>query len=277
MKTLQQFLSENRPLVMGILNTTPDSFSDGGRFNSTSAAVDHALRMVAQGADMVDIGGESTRPGATPVTLAEEISRVIPVIEKIRQQSAVFISVDTSKPELMSLAIHAGANMVNDVLALQAPGAVDICAQHKVAVCLMHMQGEPRSMQHQPQYENVLLEIKTFLQQRVSDCVQAGIATENIVIDPGFGFGKSLQHNLLLLKKLDELAVIQQPIMVGLSRKSMFGKLLNVEVHERLPASLAAAVLAYTNGARIFRVHDVKATLDVLRVCHAVSTISDGL
>jgi dihydropteroate synthase len=277
MSALQLLLSKNRPLVMGILNTTPDSFSDGGQFNTVTTAVDRALQMHEQGADMIDIGGESTRPGAAPVTLDEEIARVIPVIEKLRQQSTVFISVDTSKPELMKLAIHAGADMVNDVTALQNPGAIEVCAQHKVSVCLMHMQGEPRSMQHQPHYDDVLGEIRTFLQQRVRCCVQAGIAPNNIVIDPGFGFGKSLQHNLLLLKNLKLLAAIPQPLLVGLSRKSMFGKLLNVEVSERLPASLAAAVLAYTNGARIFRVHDVKPTVDVLRVCHATSTISDDI
>ena len=277
MSSLQQLLAKQRPLVMGILNTTPDSFSDGGQYIDTVTAAEHALQMLAEGADMIDIGGESTRPGAAAVALDDEIARVIPVIEKIRQQSDGYISVDTCKPELMRLAIKAGANMINDVRALQTPGAAEVCAQSHAAVCLMHMQGEPRSMQSHPQYNDVVQDIKTFLQQRIRACLAAGIAADNIVIDPGFGFGKTLQHNLLLLKKLDVLADLNQPILVGLSRKSMFGKLLNVDVQDRLPASLAAVVLAYTNGARIFRVHDVKPTVDVLRVAHAATTISDNV
>lgn len=274
MKKLQPLLSQQRPLVMGILNTTPDSFSDGGQFNIVSVAVDHALQMIEQGADMIDVGGESTRPGAAPVSLAEEISRVIPVIEKIRQQSSVFISVDTSKPEVMRQAVAAGADMINDVLALQALDAVETCAQLKVPVCLMHMQGEPRSMQTHPQYDDVVTEIKTFLQQRANVCLQAGIQPDNIVLDPGFGFGKTLQHNLTLLKHLDMFNDLGYPLLVGLSRKSMIGKILDAEVDDRLYGSLAAAVLACSKGARIIRVHDVKPTVDAVRVYHAVSSIN---
>lgn len=274
MKKLQPLLSQQRPLVMGILNTTPDSFSDGGQFNIVSVAVDHALQMIEQGADMIDVGGESTRPGAAPVSLAEEISRVIPVIEKIRQQSSVFISVDTSKPEVMRQAVAAGADMINDVLALQALDAVETCAQLKVPVCLMHMQGEPRSMQTHPQYDDVVTEIKTFLQQRANVCLQAGIQPDNIVLDPGFGFGKTLQHNLTLLKHLDMFNDLGCPLLVGLSRKSMIGKILDAEVDDRLYGSLAAAVLACSKGARIIRVHDVKPTVDAVRVYHAVSSIN---
>lgn len=274
MNKLQTLLSEKRPLVMGILNTTPDSFSDGGKFNDVSRAVDHALQMIDQGADIIDVGGESTRPGATAVALAEEISRVVPVIEKIRQHSPVLISIDTSKPEVMRAAVAAGADMVNDVLALQAPNAIETCAQLNMPVCLMHMQGEPRSMQANPQYADVVAEVTHFLQQRINACLQAGIAKENILIDPGFGFGKTLQHNLLLLKNLHALTALQQPILVGVSRKSMIGKILDAEPEQRLSGSLAAAVLAWANGASLFRVHDVKATVDALRVCHAVSTIN---
>lgn len=274
MNKLQQLLSENRPLVMGILNTTPDSFSDGGRFNIESAAADHALQMIEQGADIIDIGGESTRPGAASVLLDDELTRVIPVIEKIRQHSSVLISIDTSKVDVMRHAVAAGADMVNDVLALQAPGATQACASLNVSVCLMHMQGEPRSMQNNPQYTDVVAEVKNFLQQRVAVCLQAGIAKENIVVDPGFGFGKTLQHNLMLLQHLNVLAELSYPVLVGLSRKSMIGKILNADVSDRLHGSLAAAVLACTKGARIFRVHDVKPTVDALRICHAVSTIN---
>ncbi|MBI3187874.1 MAG: dihydropteroate synthase [Gammaproteobacteria bacterium] len=258
---------------MGILNTTPDSFSDGGQFNDVSSAVAHALQMIEQGADIIDVGGESTRPGAAPVALVDELARVIPVIEKIRQQTSVLISIDTSKVEVMRQAVAAGAGMINDVLALQMPGAVETCAQLKVPVCLMHMQGEPRSMQNNPHYSDVVTEVKTFLEQRAAVCLQAGIAGENIVVDPGFGFGKTLQHNLLLLKHLDQLTAMPYPVLAGMSRKSMIGKILNVESHDRLHGSLAAAVLACTKGARILRVHDVKPTVDALRVCHAVSTI----
>jgi dihydropteroate synthase len=270
MNKLQKLLQQNRPLVMGILNTTPDSFSDGGQFDSLHAAFAHAREMIAQGADMIDVGGESTRPGAQPVSLGDELARVIPVIEKIRQQSSVLISIDTSKPEVMRAAVAAGADMINDVCALQMPGAVEACAQLKVPVCLMHMQGEPRSMQTSPQYADVVAEVKTFLQQRANACIQAGIARDNIVLDPGFGFGKTLQHNLMLLKHLHVLNDLGYPLLVGTSRKSMIGKILDAEVQDRLYGSLATAVMACERGARILRVHDVKPTVDALKVCHAV-------
>jgi len=270
MNKVVRLLQESRPLVMGILNTTPDSFSDGGQYNRMDSATEHALAMVADGADIIDVGGESTRPGAQPVTAAEEIERVVPVIQAIRQHSSVAISVDSLKTEVMAAAIEAGAEMVNDVNALKAPGAMQLCARTGVAVCLMHMQGEPRTMQDQPQYQQVVEDIKYYLAERANACVQAGIPAVNIIIDPGFGFGKTLQHNLSLLKHLKQIHGLNYPVLVGLSRKSMFGKLLGLEVDQRLAASLAAAVLAYSNGAGIFRVHDVKPTLEVLKLCQAV-------
>lgn len=255
---------------MGILNTTPDSFSDGGRFDITDHAVKYAQQMISEGADIIDIGGESTRPGAASVSIEEELQRVIPVIEFIRKQSDIAISIDTSKVEVMQAAINAGADMVNDVNALRAEYAIETCAQMNVPVCLMHMQGKPRVMQQQPQYKNVIEDIKQFLQQRVDACVQAGIKKENIILDPGFGFGKTLEHNLSLLKHLDAFSAIGLPLLIGISRKSMLGAILDAEVDERLAGSLAAAVLAYDKGAKIFRVHDVKPTVDALKVCQAV-------
>jgi len=271
MNPVIELLQQNRPLVMGILNTTPDSFSDGGRFYDTGAAVEHALQMLDEGADIIDLGGESTRPGAAAVTLQDELQRVIPVIEALRRHSAVAISIDTSKTEVMSAAVAAGASMVNDVYGLRAPGAVDACARLDVPVCVMHMQGEPRTMQANPSYENVLEQIKTFLQQRVDACVRAGIKRDRIIIDPGFGFGKTLQHNLSLLRQLDSFGTLGLPVLVGLSRKSMFGQLLDAPVDQRLAASIAAAVLAWGKGARIFRVHDVRPTVDALKVCTAMN------
>ena len=264
-------LSSQRPLVMGILNTTPDSFSDGGQFNVTSHALDHALQMISEGVDIIDIGGESTRPGAHPVSVEEELQRVLPVIDAIREQSDVAISIDTSKVEVMNAAIRAGADMVNDVNALRAQGAIEACAQLAVPVCLMHMQGEPRVMQKSPQYNNVVEDIKFFLQQRIDVCVQAGIKKQHILVDPGFGFGKTIEHNLSLLKHLHALQAMNFPVLVGLSRKSMLGAVLNAEVGDRLYGGLSAAVLAYTKGAHIFRVHDVKPTVDALKICQAVS------
>lgn len=264
---INNLLKQNRPLVMGILNTTPDSFSDGGRFYAASPALDHALRLVEEGADIIDVGGESTRPGAAAVAVEDELQRVIPVIESIRQRSDIAISIDTSKTDVMRAAVMAGANMVNDVNALQAQGAVTACAQLGVPVCVMHMQGEPRTMQTNPQYDNVVDDVKSFLQQRIASCVQGGIEHHNIIIDPGFGFGKTLAHNLLLLKYLNAFSALNLPVLVGLSRKSMLGQMLDVDVDQRLPGSIAAAVLAWTKGARIFRVHDVRPTVDALKVC----------
>ncbi len=256
---------------MGILNVTPDSFSDGGQFNQLESAVKHALQMQKQGAEVIDIGGESTRPGAKRVSLDEELQRVIPVIEKIRELSDVAISIDTSKPEVMRAAIKAGADMVNDVNALQAEGALETCANYQVAVCLMHKQGDPQTMQENPQYVDIIDEIRQYLMARASCCVKAGIYSENIIIDPGFGFGKTLENNLSLLKELQQFCTLDYPVLVGLSRKSMFGMLLDRDVEQRLVASTSAAVIAYQKGARFFRVHDVAETCDALKLCEATT------
>ncbi len=266
-------LDLRRVAVMGVLNVTPDSFSDGGRFLSSDRALEHACAMVAEGADAIDVGGESTRPGARAVGTQEEIERVIPVIEALRSAVAVPISIDTSKPEVMRAAVAAGAGMINDVRALRADGALAEAARLGVPVCLMHMQGEPRTMQDNPRYGDVVTEVVDFLRARMGACIDAGIDTAGIVIDPGFGFGKTLEHNLALLRRLDELAVLEAPIMVGLSRKSMIGKALGLPLEERLHASVALAVLAAQKGANIVRVHDVRATREAIRmletVCHA--------
>lgn len=274
MNKIQTLLAENRPLVMGILNTTPDSFSDGGEYIALDQAVRRVNQMIAEGADIIDVGGESTRPGAVPVSAAEEVNRVVPVIEAIRKQSDVVISIDTSKPEVMRCAVEAGADMVNDVYALRQAGAIEICAELKVPVCLMHMQGEPRIMQQNPEYADVVAEVKAFLKRRYDACVDGGIESDCIMIDPGFGFGKTLSHNLMLLKHLDKLAELNSPILVGISRKSMLGSVLNKELDQRLYGSLSAAVLAFTKGAKIFRVHDVAPTVDVLKVARAVESAS---
>jgi dihydropteroate synthase len=258
-------------VVMGILNVTPDSFSDGGQFNQLENAVKHALQMQKQGAEVIDIGGESTRPGAKRVSLDEELQRVIPVIEKIRELSDVVISIDTSKPEVMRAAIKAGAGMVNDVNALQAEGALEICANYQVPVCLMHKQGDPQTMQENPQYVDIVDEIRQYLMARARCCVKAGIYSENIIIDPGFGFGKTLENNLSLLKELQQLCTLGYPVLVGLSRKSMFGMLLDRDVEQRLVASTSAAMIAYQKGARLFRVHDVTETCDALKLCEAIT------
>jgi len=274
MSLLNELLRADNAIVMGILNTTPDSFSDGGQFYSIEAAIDRALEMIRDGAQIIDVGGESTRPGATAVSAEEEIDRVAPVIKALRQQSDVCISIDTSKPEVMRAAVRAGANLVNDVNGLREPGALEVCAELDVPVCVMHMQGGPRTMQVSPCYDDVLEDVKSFLQLRINECMVAGIRQENIIIDPGFGFGKTLQHNLQLLKGLHEFESLGVPLLVGLSRKSMLGLILDSPVEQRLHASVAAAVLAWTKGAKIFRVHDVKPTVDALKVCVAVQTLS---
>lgn len=263
-------LDLSRPRIMGILNVTPDSFSDGGRFDRLEAALSHARQMAEAGADIIDIGGESTRPGAAPVSEDEELARVIPVIEILAKELDVPLSVDSSKPRVMREAVAAGASMVNDVNALRTPGALAAVAELGVPVCLMHMQGEPRTMQRAPHYEDVLGEVRDFLMARVGDCLEAGIRAEDIVLDPGFGFGKTLDHNLALLRGLPELCRSGFPVLVGISRKSMIGVLTGREVAQRLAGSLAAAVLALEGGARILRVHDVAETRDVLRVWEAV-------
>ena len=261
----------NHWVVMGILNVTPDSFSDGGQFDQLDAALKHALQMQQDGAEVIDIGGESTRPGAAVVSLDEELARVIPVIEKIRQHSDVAISIDTSKPQVMREALAAGVSMVNDVNALCADGALAVCAEYDAPVCLMHKQGEPQSMQDNPQYQDVVAEVSQYLAARADACIEAGISEKNIIIDPGFGFGKSLENNLSLLRKMPHFCAMPYPVLVGISRKSMFGMLLGREVEQRLVASTTAAAIAYQKGARFFRVHDVAQTCDALKLCEAVT------
>lgn len=255
---------------MGILNVTPDSFSDGGQYNRPELALQQALRMIDEGADIIDIGGESTRPGADAVSVDEELERVIPVIESLRKDSDVVISIDTSKAAVMREAVHAGASMINDVAALAGEGAIEMAAAAGVPVCLMHMQGEPRTMQQSPEYpRGVVQEVIEYLLQRVEVAERAGISRDNLVIDPGFGFGKTLQHNFQLLEGLAELQSIGLPVLVGMSRKSMIGNLLGVGLEERLVGSLAVAVLAMERGASIFRVHDVAETRQALMVVSA--------
>lgn len=254
---------------MGIVNVTPDSFSDGGRYQSGVRAIEHALQLIADGADMLDIGGESTRPGALAVSVEQELERVLPVVEGLAA-CGVPISVDTAKPDVMAAAIRAGADMVNDVNALRAEGALEVVAGANVALCLMHMQGEPRTMQHQPLYRDVVAEVGDFLAQRVASLEQAGIARERMVVDPGFGFGKMLEHNLLLLRHLERFARMGVPVLAGLSRKSMLGTLTGLAVEHRMLPSVAAAVIAAMKGARIIRVHDVKETRQALQIVSAV-------
>lgn len=255
---------------MGVLNVTPDSFSDGGRFFDTGAAVAQAQRLVAEGADIIDIGGESTRPGAEPVGVAEELRRVIPVIEALHPVIERPISIDTSKPEVMRAAVRAGAGFINDVGALRAPGALEAAAELDVPICLMHMKGEPRSMQLNPRYDDVVAEVAAFLLERAAAAEAAGVRRENIYLDPGFGFGKTLQHNLALLQHLQSLADLGYPVLVGMSRKSMVGALLDTPVDDRVFGSIALATIAAMRGAAVIRVHDVKPTRDALKVCSAV-------
>ena len=261
----------DRPRIMGIVNVTPDSFSDGGRFDSVEAAVSHALTLVGEGADILDVGGESTRPGAGDVSVQEELDRVVPVIEALASRCEVPISVDTSKPEVMRASVAAGAGMINDVYALRREGAMDAAAALAVPVCLMHMQGEPRSMQADPQYDDVVGEVHRFLAERIFACEMAGIDKRRIVLDPGFGFGKTLDHNLLLLRQLSRFSDLGLPLLAGLSRKSLIGKLIGRESPaDRVTGSVAAALIAAQNGATILRVHDVAATRDALAVLDAV-------
>lgn len=268
----KEHLDLSRPRIMGVLNRTPDSFSDGGAYTDFDAALAHARAMLNEGADILDLGGESTRPGAAPVLADEEIRRVIPLVERLVGDLDARISVDTSKPEVMCAAIKAGAVMINDVYALRQPGAMEAVAGSDVAVCLMHMQGEPRTMQQDPQYQDVVREVGAFLVERAEACLAAGIARERIVLDPGFGFGKTREHNLTLLRRLPELAALGYPLLVGLSRKSMLGTLLGGKpVEQRLHASVAAATVAAMNGAHILRVHDVAPTDDALKIAWAVA------
>jgi dihydropteroate synthase len=256
----------DKPLIMGVVNITPDSFSDGGRFLDRDAAVAHARRLAEEGAEILDLGGESTRPGAAPVSEEEELRRVLPVLEKI---SDLCVSVDTRRPAVMKAALAAGASMINDVDALGAPGAVEAIGADTCAVCLMHKKGEPATMQRDPHYDDVVAEVKSFLKQRIEAVKAGGIAAERIVVDPGFGFGKTAQHNLELLRKLSELKKLGVPVLAGLSRKSTLGKVTGRPVEERLAGSLAMALLALQGGATILRVHDVKETRDVIAVWEA--------
>ena len=268
-------LSLAKPRIMGIVNTTPDSFSDGGRWVDARAAIRHALKLREDGADILDVGGESTRPGAAAVPAEEEIRRVLPVIDALVGYGCV-VSVDTRKPEVMRAALDAGAAMVNDVMALREPGALQVVVASDAAVCLMHMQGEPHSMQHAPRYAEVVEEVKLFLQGRVLACAAAGIGRERLVVDPGFGFGKTLRHNLDLLRHLEILTEVGVPVMAGLSRKSMLGTLTGRDVGEREFAGVAAHLAAVARGARLVRVHNVAAMRDALAIWNAVEEWQDG-
>jgi len=263
-------LDLSRPAVMGILNVTPDSFSDGGVFLSRENAIAHACRMTEEGADIIDVGGESTRPGAQPVSVQEEMDRVIPVIDALHEKISLPISIDTSKPEVMRAAVAAGAGFINDVRALRDAGALEEAASLRVPVCLMHMQGEPRRMQENPRYRDVVADVGDFLRARLQAAQAAGIPAQRLVIDPGFGFGKTLEHNLELLRGLKKLQSLGAPILVGLSRKSLIGKALGLPVEGRLQASVALALMAVQNSARLVRVHDVGPTVEALRMWQAV-------
>lgn len=265
-------LALDRPLVMGILNVTPDSFSDGGRHLALSAALCRAREMVAEGADLLDIGGESTRPGAQPVSAEEELSRVLPVFEALAAELDLPLSVDTRKPEVMRATVAAGAGMINDVAALRGAGAVEAAARAAVPVCLVHMQGEPGTMQVAPHYDDVVSEVGAFLGERVDACLAAGIQRQRLLVDPGLGFGKTLTHNMQLLGGLRALQRLNLPILVGLSRKSMLGTLLDAPVDQRVTGGVAGAVIAVMHGAAIVRTHDVRPTVEALRIVQAVRT-----
>ncbi len=264
----------SRPVVMGILNVTPDSFSDGGRYAALDAALHRARQIVAEGAAIIDVGGQSTRPGARSVDASLEIARIVPVIEGIAASCNVAISIDTSKPSVMTAAVAAGACIINDVYALRGPGARAVAADTQAGVCLMHMQGEPRTMQDSPHYNDVLAEVMAFLSRERGACIEAGVARDAIALDPGFGFGKSLEHNLTLLRELRRFEALDAPLVVGVSRKSVIGKILGKTLHERLFGGLGLASLAVANGARIIRTHDVAPTVDAVK---SVSAVLHGL
>lgn len=259
-------LDLSTPKVMGILNVTPDSFSDGGTHNRYYDALEHAAKMVNEGASIIDIGGESTRPGAAEVSVNEELDRVIPIVEAIAQRFDVWISVDTSKAEVMSEAAKAGMHLINDIRSLHEPGAIEVAAQSGLPVCIMHMQGQPRTMQDAPNYENVVADIKAYFDAEIARCVAAGIDKQQIILDPGFGFGKNLSHNYQLLANLDQFHDFGLPLLAGMSRKSMIGNLLNVPPQERLVGSIACATIAAMQGAQIIRVHDVKETVQAMQI-----------
>lgn len=263
----------DRPLIMGIVNLTPDSFSGDGLMCSTARAVDHARRQIDEGADILDIGAESSRPGAIPTSLEEELARLLPVLEALGD-CGVPLSIDTYKPEVMRAALAVGASMINDIYGLRMPGALEVLASSDCSVCLMHMQGEPLTMQASPVYGDLVAEVREFFMERVSTAEAAGIQPERIVLDPGFGFGKSVEHNVELLRRLPEVGVLELPLLVGMSRKSMLGAITGRPVDQRLAASLGAALLAAQNGARIVRVHDVAATRDVFEMWRTVESLS---
>ena len=263
------------PQVMGILNVTPDSFSDGGHFFAQDLALKQAKQMVADGATIIDVGGESTRPGAAVVPVEEEITRVVPVIEAIQSELAIPISIDTSKPDVMRAAVAAGAGLINDVQALRVEGALATAAELAVPICLMHAQGTPQTMQDAPQYGQVVDEVIAFLSERVAACESVGIDKSQLILDPGFGFGKRARHNLQLMKHLSRLVALDLPVMIGVSRKSIIGKLLNVSVEERLVGSLALASLAVWQGAKIIRTHDVRETVQVVNLCNHVIQVEE--
>ncbi|APZ04877.1 dihydropteroate synthase [Kosakonia cowanii] len=269
-------LELSHPHVMGILNVTPDSFSDGGSHNTLIEAVKHANLMINAGATIVDIGGESTRPGAAEVSVDEELARVIPVVEAIAQRFEVWISVDTSKPEVIREAARAGAHIINDIRSLTEPGALEAAAQTGLPVCLMHMQGQPKTMQEAPKYEDVFADVNRFFVENIARCERAGIAKEKLLLDPGFGFGKNLSHNYALLARLGEFHHFGLPLLAGMSRKTMIGQLLNVGPTERLSGSLACAVIAAMQGAQIIRVHDVKETVEAMRVVEATLSAKEN-
>ncbi len=268
-------LSLERPHVMGILNVTPDSFSDGGHFNQIERAMAHARQMVSDGATLIDLGGESTRPGAPDVNEQEELDRVIPVVERLVAELDVMVSLDTSKAAVMREGCKAGAHLINDVRALLEPGALAVAAEADVPVCLMHMQGQPRTMQAEPHYDDLLGEVRAFFDERIAACLAAGIRRQQLLLDPGYGFGKTLAHNYQLLAQQSKLLDYQLPLLVGMSRKSMIGNLLGRPVDDRLAGSLACALIGMQHGARIIRVHDVRETMDALRAGWMVMTGQD--
>ncbi|PTP31785.1 dihydropteroate synthase [Vibrio splendidus] len=271
LKANNKTLVLDRPHVMGILNVTPDSFSDGGRFNSLDNALLQAERMIQAGVSIIDIGGESTRPGAPDVSLEEELARVIPAIKAIRTKFDVWISIDTSKAEVMRQAVEAGADLINDVRALQEPGALQAAAEANVPVCLMHMKGQPRTMQASPVYDDVLMDVEAFLQERVEACEAVGISKEQLILDPGFGFGKTIEHNYHLLVHLEKFHTLGLPVLAGMSRKSMIFKLLDKAPADCMVASVTCATIAAMKGAQIIRVHDVEDTLEAMKIIEVMN------
>jgi dihydropteroate synthase len=276
MQFRNKFLDLSTTKVMGILNVTPDSFSDGGAFDMLENGLVQAALMLFEGADIIDIGGESTRPGAQAVSVQQELDRVIPVIESISQRFDTIISIDTSKAQVMTEAVNAGASMINDVRALRENGALDAAVAAKVPVCLMHMQGQPGMMQQAPCYDDVIKDVMLFLQQRISVCCEAGLAESQIIVDPGFGFGKSLEHNYQILARLEKFHQLKVPVLAGMSRKSMIGNLLQRKIDERLAGNIAAATVAAQKGAQIIRVHDVKETVVAVKIVEIVNAYRDN-